>query len=174
MTHTEYLDLVNKFDQVIGQAPRAWVHRNNWAHRASHLLIFNQEKKLFLQKRSPQKAIDPGRWDTSVGGHVDAGESYDACIYRETQEELGVEIAELRFWFKLDSVPTTFHEFMAVYYARHEGPFKLHPEEITDGQWFTLAEIQQWLNERPDELASSLRLILQTLAEQPGLLEQIN
>lgn len=173
MPHTEYLDIVNKFDEIIGQAPRAWIHRHHWAHRASHLLIFNQEKKIFLQKRSPKKTIDPGLWDTSVGGHVNSGEDYTTCIYRETQEELGINIPQATFWFKLEAQPESFNEFIHVYHAHHEGPFQLHPEEIDDGQWFSLTELQKWLHEHPETLASSLRLILQTLSQQPHLLVKI-
>lgn len=172
MPNIEYLDLVNKFDEVIGQAPRDWIHKHDWRHRASHLLIFNQEKKIFLQRRSLQKTIDPGRWDTSVGGHVNAGESYLDCICRETEEELGICIPAPTLWFKLDAKPINYNEFMAVYYATHEGPFKLNTEEISAGQWFALADIQAWLKTRPDELASSLRLIIQTLTEQPELLNR--
>lgn len=173
MQSSEYLDIVNKFDQVIGQAPRAWIHRYNWPHRASHLLIFNQEKKIFLQKRSQQKTIDPGLWDTSVGGHVNAGESYTACIYRETNEELGIHIPQVQFWFKLEAQPETFNEFIHVYHAHQEGPFQLHSEEIDEGKWVSLAEIQKWWHERPASLASSLRLILQTLSQQPNLLKSL-
>ena len=43
-----------------------------------------------LQKRPEWKDIQPGKWDTSVGGHVDLGESIDIALNREAREELGI------------------------------------------------------------------------------------
>ncbi|MDP7586167.1 MAG: NUDIX domain-containing protein, partial [Verrucomicrobiota bacterium] len=80
----EIFDVVDANDQVIGQKTRSEVHRLGLRHRAIHLLVFNAEGELFLQKRSTKKDCFPGTWDSSVSGHVDAGETYDACAQRES------------------------------------------------------------------------------------------
>ena len=45
---------------------------------------------LFLQRRPAWKDIQPGKWDTSVGGHIDLGESVEMALQREAREELGI------------------------------------------------------------------------------------
>ena len=43
-----------------------------------------------LQRRPAWKDIQPGKWDTAVGGHVDLGESVEQALRREAREELGI------------------------------------------------------------------------------------
>jgi isopentenyldiphosphate isomerase len=141
-TRTEIFDVVDEQDKVIGQASRQEVHSNpSLIHRVVHVLVFNPEGKLFLQKRSPFKDMQPGKWDTSVGGHVDAGESYEQAAIREMSEELGVQGA------KLVLLHTYLHrnpfesEFVRSYQCYWDGPFKLDPEEIEEGRFWSLKEI---------------------------------
>src|SRR5213593_4562124 len=89
----EIFDVVDQQDEVIGQAPRAEVHRRKLRHRAVHVFIFNSRGELFLQKRSMKKDCFPGLWDSSASGHLDRGEDYDRCALREVREELGVALA---------------------------------------------------------------------------------
>ena len=70
----ELLDLVDENGAVVGTATRERVHREGLLHRAVHALVWHPDGRFLLQKRSRAKASFPGRWDTSVGGHVGAGE----------------------------------------------------------------------------------------------------
>ena len=156
----EIFDVVNDRDEVIGQAPRAEVHRRKLKHRAVHVLVFNSRGELFLQKRSMLKDCFPGTWDSSASGHLDQGEHYDACAVREVNEELGVQLpATPDRLFRIEACEETGQEFVWVYQCRHEGPFNLHPEEIERGGWFVPAEITQWIASKPEEFASGLVLI---------------
>ena len=79
----EIFDIFDENDQLIGQAARSECHGNPaLIHRVAHVLVFNSQGALILQKRSPHKDIQPGKWDTSVGGHLLPGESYEAGAYR--------------------------------------------------------------------------------------------
>ena len=60
-------------------------------HPVVHLHVFNSDGALYLQKRPDWKDIQPGRWDTAVGGHVDFGETVGEALRREVREELGIE-----------------------------------------------------------------------------------
>ncbi len=67
---SEWLDVVNNDDIVIGRSRRSECHGNpELIHRSVHVHLVNDQGELLLQKRSMTKAIQPGRWDTSVGGH---------------------------------------------------------------------------------------------------------
>ena len=81
----EIYNIVDENDRIIGQATRKHIHQNKLLHRSVHVLVFNSRKELFLQKRALCKDENPGLWDTSSAGHVDAGESYDDCAHRELQ-----------------------------------------------------------------------------------------
>jgi isopentenyldiphosphate isomerase len=156
----EIFDVVNDLDEVIGQETRSEVHRRGLVHRAVHVLVFNAAGQVFLQKRSMKKDRQPGVWDSSASGHVDSGEEYDACAVRELSEEIGLQVAAYPArLFKLPASVETDQEHVWVYRCEAEGPFVLHPDEIERGGWFSPAEVNRWLAERPEEFAGALRVI---------------
>lgn len=144
--------VVDKHDQIIGAAPRAEVHGDNLLHRAVHILLSNDGGEVFLQKRSRLKDRHPGLWDSSVAGHVDAGEDYDAAAERELGEELGVR-APLERVVKLPASDRTGNEFIWLYRGRHNGPFTLARSEIDHGEFFAPDLVRAWLAARPDDFA---------------------
>jgi isopentenyldiphosphate isomerase len=153
----EIFDVVNELDEVIDRKPRSEVHRLGLMHRAVHVLVFNRRGQVFLQKRSHKKDRQPGLWDSSASGHVDSGEDYDACARRELIEEIGLRLsAPPRRLFKLPSSLETDQEHVWVYRCEAEGPFILNPEEIERGGWFSVEEVDRWVADRPEEIASAL------------------
>ena len=88
----EILSVVDSSDTVIGEERRDEIHLQGLRHRAVHVLVFNPRGALFLQKRGMHKKEHPGMWDSSVAGHVDAGESYDDCCIREVEVEVGLTL----------------------------------------------------------------------------------
>jgi isopentenyl-diphosphate Delta-isomerase len=156
----EIFDVVNERDEVIGQQERGAVHRLGLMHRSVHVLVFDAAGQVFLQKRSMIKDRQPGLWDSSTSGHVDAGEDYDACAVRELREEIGLQLsAAPQRLFKFPACAETDQEHVWVYRCEAEGPFRLHPEEIERGGWFTPAEVTRWMAERPADFAGALLLI---------------
>lgn len=161
----EIFDVVNERDEVIGQRPRSEIHRLGLLHRAVHVLVFNRRGELFLQKRSLKKDCFPGAWDSSASGHLDSGESYDACAVREVREELGLELSCVpERLFKINACPETGYEFVWIYRCQHDGPFQLNADEIECGDWFSADRISRWLIERPADFAGSVPLIWQRLS----------
>ncbi len=153
----ELFDVVDEQDRVVGQLQRREVHRRKLRHRAVHLLVVNRAGQVFLHQRSQFKDQFPGYWNTSAAGHVGAGEDYDGTARRELEEELGCRPEKPPSpLFKVEAREETGQEFVWVYRVEAEGPFTLHPGEIERGNWFTPAEIDRWLAERPPEIAPAL------------------
>ncbi len=148
----EVLAVVDEQDRVVGSAPRTEVHANNLLHRAVHVLVFSSGGDLFLQKRSRWKDRCPLLWDSSAAGHLNAGESYDAAATRELREELGVA-AELQRVAKFPASEQTGQEFIWLYRATHDGPFKLPSREIEHGEFFPPELVTRWIAARPAEFA---------------------
>lgn len=163
----EIFDVVDAEDAVVGRRSRREVHALRLRHRAAHILVFNRQGDLFLQKRAMNKDSCPGLWDSSAAGHVNAGESYDACARRELAEELGLELqsppARL---FKLDACASTGEEFVWVYRAYSDGPFVLNELEIETGAWFTARALGTWIEQRPADLSPIFRMIWSRLAAE--------
>ncbi len=88
----EWLPVVDETGAVTGRASRGECHGGSMLlHPVVHLHVFSPDGRLYLQKRPMWKDIQPGRWDTAVGGHVDWGETPDEALRREAREELGLE-----------------------------------------------------------------------------------
>ena len=148
----EIFDVVNDSNEVIGSEAREVVHVNNLRHRAVHILIFNGAGELFLQKRSLWKDKNPGCWDSSAAGHVDAGENYEETVQRELQEELGVSCPVERIGL-LPCSEQTGWEFIEVYRGIHEGPFEIAPMELETGGFFPMEQIQRWITTQPEDFS---------------------
>lgn len=160
----EIFDVVNERDEVIGRESRGEVHRLGLMHRAVHVLVFNARAQVFLQKRSLKKDRQPGLWDSSASGHVEAGEDYDRCAIRELREEIGLELSSAPpRLFKLDASAATDQEHVWVYQCNAEGPFRLAPDEIERGDWFAPEAVTRWMAERPQDFATALLVIWKRL-----------
>ena len=61
MSHDELMDVVDNDDNVIGQAPRSEIQKNNQSYRMTGVLVFNSKGDLLLQKRPMHKRF-PGHY----------------------------------------------------------------------------------------------------------------
>lgn len=150
---TELFDIVDENDRVLRAESRETVHVNNFLHRAVHMLVFNDQGELFLQKRSLWKDRNPGLWDSSAAGHVDSGEDYTTAASRELSEELGIPSPPLTRIGRLTPCETTGWEFIEVYRATHNGPFHPAPMELETGAFFPLDQIRQWAARSPADFS---------------------
>ena len=140
----ELFDIVDKNDMVIGAATRSEVHGNPaLIHRVAHVLVFNSEGELFLQKRGLSKDVQPGKWDTSVGGHLDTGESYFVGARREMEEALGITGADIKFLYKYRHENAYESEFVATFSCVWDGQIVTAASEIEEGRFWTLPEIEE-------------------------------
>lgn len=142
----EFFDIVTDDDVVIGQASRRSCHGNpELIHRAVHVLVFNPGGKLLLQQRSHQKDIQPGKWDTSVGGHLEPGESYLAAAHREMAEELGLAGLPLTFLYHSKIRNHVESENIATYLTLTDRDIFHDPGEISSVRFWSHAEVEDSL-----------------------------
>ncbi|HEY6913210.1 MAG TPA: NUDIX domain-containing protein, partial [Paludibacter sp.] len=111
-------------------------------HPVVHLHVFNSAGELYLQKRNTNKDIQPGKWDTSVGGHVDFGEEVPEALYREVREELGIIDYEPKFVTRYKFVSKQEAELVNVYFTVYDGEIQPDPAEISEGRFWSIGEIK--------------------------------
>lgn len=141
--NAELFPLIDEEGNVVGKATRAECHSGSMLlHPVVHLHIFNKAGDLFLQKRSMSKDIQPGKWDTAVGGHVDYGEQVEDALRREAREELGVQLFQPTFLFRYIFQSKVEREMVNAYRTVYEGPFTVDPVELDDARFWPLAEIE--------------------------------
>ena len=140
----EIFDLVDEHDNVIGTGDRDEFHGNpGMIHRVVHILVFDSSGELYLQKRSITKDVQPGKWDTSVGGHVSTGESYEQAAYREMKEELNIEGSVLEFLHRYLHTNDYESEFVSTYRCIWNGAIDFDRDEIDEGKFWSLEEIRE-------------------------------
>ena len=87
----EQLPVVDESGNILGAVTRGHAHDGSKIlHPVVHLHVFNSRGDLYLQRRPDWKDIQPGKWDTAVGGHIDLGENVERALQREVGEELGI------------------------------------------------------------------------------------
>ena len=91
----ELLAVTDPAGDVIGAIERAAVRVLGIATRSVHLVVATEDGQVWVQQRALNKAVDPGRWDTTVGGLVAHGETITQALVRETWEEAGLHVADL-------------------------------------------------------------------------------
>ena len=139
----EIFDIVDRDGKVIGQAKRSEAHGNpSLLHRVVHCLVFNSRGELYLQKRSETKDIQPGKWDTSVGGHMIPGETPLAAIRRETEEELHIKKDDFIFLYRYILSNEIESEMVDTFKLVHDGRVDPDPSEISEGRFWKESEIE--------------------------------
>lgn len=144
----ERLEIVNEEGKVIGLASREACHRDaSLLHRVVHVLVLNRAESFLLQKRASDKEIQPGKWDTSVGGHLHPGEGFEEAARREMAEELGIEGGPLLFLHEYRWRTTIESELVRTYLCRHDGPFSPNGQEISEARFWSLPEVEGHLGD---------------------------
>ncbi len=140
----ELLEVVNESGEIIKTLPRSEIHGNpSLIHRVVHVLVFNKKGELFLQKRSMNKDVAPGKWDTSVGGHVNSGESLNDALKREMEEELGITTCEPESLYSYIHSNPYETELVYTYSCIHDGEINFQHDEIDEVRPWSLDEIRR-------------------------------
>lgn len=139
----ELFPIVDEQGNIIGAATRGECHNGSkLLHPVVHLHVFNSQGELYLQKRPDWKDIQPGKWDTSVGGHVDLGENIEQALHREAHEELGITdfTPEPITHYIFES--TRECELVFTYKTVYDAPIT-PSDELNGGRYWSIKEIKE-------------------------------
>ncbi len=143
----ELFPIVNDQGEVIGSAQRGECHSGSkLLHPVVHLQLFNSRGEIYLQRRPDWKDIQPGRWDTAVGGHVDYGEEVEEALRREAREELGLIDFEAEFVARYNFESTVEREQINTYRTIYDGEI-IPSDELDGGRFWSRTEIESAITE---------------------------
>ena len=138
----EQFPIVDEDGNILGAVSRGHAHDGSKIlHPVVHLHVFNSKGELYLQHRPAWKDIQPDKWDTAVGGHIDLGENVDQALHREVREELGItdfqpeSLGHYVFESKRE------RELVYVHRCSYDGPVKPSKDELDGGRFWTRQEI---------------------------------
>ncbi len=138
----EQFPVVDEQGNILGAISRGHAHDGSKVlHPVVHLHLFNSKGELFLQHRPAWKDIQPDKWDTACGGHIDLGENVDQALHREVREELGVTdftpvpMGKYVFESKRE------RELVYVHRCVYDGVVEPSKDELDGGRFWTREEI---------------------------------
>ncbi|RIH63515.1 NUDIX domain-containing protein [Mariniphaga sediminis] len=143
----EWVPLVDEKGNVTGQAPRSKVHDGSkLLHPVVHMQVLTPQKAVLLQKRSRSKLIQPGKWDTAVGGHISAGENLEEALKKEAFEEIGLKdfSARLVEVYQWESDIETELVYLFVTYD-HKNFQVSTTDEVEEARFWTAKQIEKQL-----------------------------
>ena len=139
----EIFPVVDENGTTVGKATRGESHSGSkLLHPVVHLHLFDSSGRIYLQQRPLWKDIQPGKWDTAVGGHIDYGETVEAALRRETQEELGLTDLSVEFLLKYVFESERERELVHVFRATYDGDVR-PSEELDGGRFWSLDELRE-------------------------------
>ena len=140
----ERFPIVDEEGAVIGQATRGECHSGSkLLHPVVHLHVFDAQGNVYLQKRPEWKDIQPGKWDTAVGGHIDYGETPKEALRREVREELGITDFTPEFIGTYVFESQREKELVYVHRTTYEGQVQPSKDELDDGRFWSIQEIRE-------------------------------
>ncbi len=167
---TEYFDVIDEKNEIVGKASREECHKNGLWHRAVHIIIVNSEGKILLQKRSMKKDLYKGYWIDAAAGHVDHGESYEETAERELEEELGIKTRLVKL-FDFKKYTGNDNEIIRVFGGKHDGLFKPNRDEMDKVEFFTLNEINKML--KTEKFTPGTVEIFREINKNPDILKRL-
>ena len=139
----EMFPIIDEDGNITGAATRGECHGGSkLLHPVVHLHVFNSKGELYLQKRPDWKDIQPGKWDTSVGGHIDYGETPEDALVREVREELGITnfVPERVGQYVFEGLRE--REFVYVHKTVYDGPVCPSASELDGGRFWRIEDIR--------------------------------
>jgi len=161
----EMLPIVDTEGHIIGKAPRPLCHSGvstagtpgtvKLLHPVVRLWLTDGKGGIWMQKRSETKLVQPGKWDCAVGGHILFGETPEAALRREANEEIGLldyGVAEPVGKFIWETELE--RELVFVFFSTipSDSSFRLDPAEVSELRLWKAANLAQELSKADSTL----------------------
>ena len=138
----EMFPLVDEQRNIIGAITRGEAHDGSKKlHPVVHLHVFNSKGEIYLQKRPAWKDIQPSKWDTACGGHIDLGEDVKTSLKREVREELGITDFTPQDMGHYVFESAREKELVYVHKTIYNGDIQPSKEELDGGRFWSRDEI---------------------------------
>jgi len=173
MAADEILDVVDEQDRVIGQKPRSELYAAGQKNfRVVNAFIEDSRGLILIPRRSQERKMFPGALDTSVGGHVLAGEDYLDAIIRETREECGLDLlgpdATYRLVRKLSPHESPVSAFMHFYLIRSRIEPQHCQREFSGYEWADAQALLARLQLKDEKWKDDFPILVQVLIADRG------
>jgi isopentenyldiphosphate isomerase len=147
----ERVAIIDASGREVAAVPRSVMRRDNLLHRATAVIVRDPDGRVYVHRRTGTKDVYPGMYDCCAGGVVGAGEDVDDAAARELAEELGIDGAPLRRLFVASYADEHTRYQAHVYETSWDGPVRWQADEVAWGDWMTLEELRELLDdpERP-------------------------
>ncbi|MFZ2174759.1 MAG: NUDIX domain-containing protein [Rhodococcus sp. (in: high G+C Gram-positive bacteria)] len=150
----------------VGSAERSRVYAEGLWHASAGVLVRSGDgRRVYVHRRSDDKAVFAGQHDCLAGGVVAPGETAHDAALRELQEELGVVGVELTPLARIswDGIwqgrPVRCH--LHAYETRYDGPIVHQTSEIAAGWWWTPHELALHLRDPDWQFVPDTRALLE-------------
>lgn len=145
---------VDENDNEIGYGQIQNAIEKGIVRRISRVIITNYLGEILLQKRN-DVVIYPFRWNDTVSGHVDVGETYREAALREMKEEMGISGIDLsevgKFYIAENSGECELKAFNTLFTGTYDANPVIDPGEVSDFKWVWKEDLTEWLKEKPDD-----------------------
>lgn len=160
----EQVILVDEHDRVVGTMEKLEAHRKGVLHRAFSVILFNDEGKLLLQKRSSNKYHSSGLWTNTCCSHPLPGETMDAAARRRLRQEMGIDLQPVfshRFIYKAELDHELIeHELDHVYIGTFNGIPEINLNEVEDWKYVDLQWLKDDMQRNPSDYTAWFKLIV--------------
>jgi isopentenyl-diphosphate delta-isomerase len=160
----DLVTLVDRDDNVVGAEEKIRAHREGKLHRAFSVFVFDEGRRLLIQRRATGKYHSGGLWSNTCCGHPRPGESADGAAGRRLTEEMGF-VCDLRPAFRTiyemsvaDSMIE--HELNQVFIGWFNGSPSPDTREVEACRWMDLAQLRDSIDASPERYTPWLRLLL--------------
>lgn len=153
--NSEYVILVDEFDNELGTMEKMKAHEEALLHRAFSVFIFNDKNELLLQQRALSKYHSPGLWTNTCCSHPREGEDTDHAAHRRMMEEMGFDCKfEEAFTFTyLADVGggLTEHEFDHVFIGHSNLKPVINKNEVHDWMYLSMNSLRNEIDTHPEK-----------------------
>jgi len=152
------IDLVDSANRPAGVIARGAARSRGVNFRTVHVLLFDDDDRVLLQRLAAPRDRHPGRLGSSVAGYLHAGEGFAEASQRRTIEELGIDpdLESLGVLAMLDGRST---KFVGVFRGSGRGARVQDPSHVAELIWMGPDEVDRQVAADPDQFTPTFRTV---------------